>query len=505
MREALILKVAYCVNNNGEKTRVSAHDASCNKYFGRLTCPFCGEQVDWVNGQIQDKHFRHHHGSYRHDCENYCTSISANLYMQPYEREGLPLYLINEFGTYFLALGLYGLEEITIQEAEEMGLEMEIDLDSDSKIIRKITLKQFVPNRLEFVRLSGVKEQYHISFNQRDLPSEIKKKWFLDINGIGINGAIFHAGENGGKKVSSAVGVKVNEEYLLFTRDKIDSKHFFSISFELLQELDFGWRTHYRIYKLSIKEINKETIDFCNRLDMNLTYSQPEIIPLWPPCTKFEQELIYASDCAKYFILNTDDSHSKGAFSHKLQSKLQSEKIDDRKSIITTHIKSDDFVSIASLNRPFIFSIIRRTLRNIQSHPEIRIEQIEKKIKIETETKLFVNYFKNDLLIKSIVLKSEHNEIIAKSNEMVDIVYGTDIVWFVRETKNMVDMDAIEKLDQELLQRIRMCRGEMVKQPDSFKWQILKIKKYKASYRELSMQLKSNRISEKLIRLLRKY
>jgi hypothetical protein len=500
-----ILKIAYCVNNNGEKIHISACDTKCNKYFGRLLCPLCGEQVDWINGQIQEKHFRHHHGSYMQDCENYCTSISNNLNIQPYAIEGLPLYLIKEFETYFLAIGLYGLEETTIQEAEEMDLEIEINLNIDSKRSMKVNFQHFVPNELEFVKLYSVNQQYCIKFNQRNLPSEIKKKWCKDINGIGINGAVFYYGECGGKKVSSDVGIRINEFYLLLTRDKIELKKIQSISFELLQELDFGWLKNYKIYKLRIKEINNETIDFCNRFDMTLSYLKPELVPLWPPCIKLEQELIYINECTKYFVLNNDDASRCDVFSYKLQSKLQSEKINDKKSIISSCIKSNDFISITNSHRQFTFSLVERINKKKLNLTNVSVEQSGKNFKINTKTKIFANCFKKELLIRSTILKSDSIELSIKTNEKIDLVYGTDIICCLQEQKKMFSGNSNEILDTELLQKIRMCDGEMIKTPDNFKWQILKFKKYSDSYKELNIHRKNNKISDKLLKLLRKY
>lgn len=50
-----------------------------NKYttsrlsIGKLFCPCCGERVTFYSESIDGKnaHFRHYHGTYRSDCENY--------------------------------------------------------------------------------------------------------------------------------------------------------------------------------------------------------------------------------------------------------------------------------------------------------------------------------------------------------------------------------------------------------------------------------------------------
>ncbi|MPM74456.1 hypothetical protein SDC9_121444 [bioreactor metagenome] len=63
----------------------------------------------------------------------------------------------------------------------------------------------------------------------------------------------------------------------------------------------------------------------------------------------------------------------------------------------------------------------------------------------------------------------------------------------------------IDKLDQELLEKIKLCKGETVTIPDNFKWMIFKHKKLSRSYNELLRYVKENRVSIKLINLLRNY
>jgi hypothetical protein len=505
-KEVLYLRIAHCINNNGQKIEIKANDNSCKKYSGRFICPNCGEQVDWIDGQVQEKHFRHHHGSYRQDCENYCKSISITRYIQPYERDGLPLYLIKEFGSYSLVLGLYGLEESSIQQAENMKLEVEIDMGENSKINRKINSQYFAPHKMNFVKINVVKQQYRLKFSEKMIPLEIKKKWILDINGIGSNGAIFYFENYGGKKVSSSNGLEVNEEYLLFTSNNMNNNHIYGVSLEMLQEINFGWLKNYRIYKFVIREINKETIGFCDKYDMHLQYSQPEVVPIWPPSTILEQELIYKGDSNKYFILNTDNKKEQDAYSHASQQKMLTDNIDDGKYLITSCVKSDDFISIGNLQNQFVFSIIKRMVTKYTTIPSIQIEINAGKVMINTNAKIFVNHFKNDILLKSSVIKKETvNELEIKNNEKVDVLYGLDIVWSMSEQLKIKVSKDHEILDIELLDKIRKCKGEFIIIPDNFKWMVLKQKKYQRAYKELQRQMKKNQVLIELINLLKKY
>lgn len=500
------MKIAYYINNNGEKLELAANDNNCRRYTGRLTCPNCGEQVDWVNGKVQEKHFRHHHGSYMEICENYCKSLSTIRYIQPYERAGLPLYLIKEFGKFTLSIGFYGLDETTIDEAENLNLEIEIELDKNNKVSRKINNQYFAPCKMNFIKINTVREQYKLKFSKNIIPSEIKKKWTSNINGIGINGAIFYFGDFGGKKVSSSSGLRVNEEYLLFTSNNMNNKKTQGLSLDQIQEINFGWLSNYKIYKLIITEINRDTIEFCDKYDMKLQYVQPEVIPLWPPCATLEQELIYADNCDKYFILNTDNSEGKDVYSHTIKLKLPSENIENKKYLTKSSIKSDDFISIGNLQNPFIFSVTKkRVLRDIIV-PEIHIEAKAEKMIINTNTKIFINYFKNGMLLKSEIIKKELiGDLESKRNEEIDVLYGLDIIWSKSEKLKWDIVNDYKILDKELLDKIRKCSGQFVAVPANFKWMVLKHKKLQQSYKLLITLMKEDKISVELINLLKTF
>lgn len=498
------MKIAHYINNNGEKKEISADNINYNIDFNRLTCPCCGERVDWVNGKILGKFFKHRHSSYRYDCENYNSSISNSRYIPPYEYEGLPLYLIKELGTYSLAIGLYGVDESTIKEAESVNLEIRIDTDKNTIASRRISTQNFFPQRMNFIKLREVKQQYKLRFSQTNIPHEIKQKWTTNINGVGPNGAIFYAGNYGGKKVSTSVGMKVNEEYLLFTSYDIN-RHINGIKIELLQEINYSWISKFKIYKFTIRQINRETISFCEKFDMKLQYSKPEVVPIWPPCTVLDQELIYSYDSSRYFVLKTDNENCKDIYSHVSRQKLPSQSIGDSKYLLVNHIKSNDFISIKSLKNQFIYSLIKpKEIYQTAVNPIVQSESNANIINISANAKVFVNHFRNNILIDSRVIKDETAKQIKVSEDShIVILHGVDIIKLVEgqaEIHNPIDINI---LDKELLDKIIKCKGELVVIPDNFKWMVLKQKRLPLTYRELQKQMKNGKTTIKLINLLK--
>lgn len=501
------MKIAYCINDNGEKFQVKATDEFCKKYKNRLFCPYCGEKVDpYINGKKQAKHFRHHHGSYREECENYCKFISIGSFVEPYEREGLPLYLIKELGQFYLYLGLYGLEEKTIEEAENANLQIQIDVYKDSILNKKVNSKDFIPRTIEFIKINYVKQRYNLKFNTNTVSEEIRTKWPTYVNGIGPNGAIFNFGKYGGKKISSSVGLKVNEEYLLFTKENMKNKFMDNISFELIQQSNYGCLKTYKIYKFIIKDINENTISFCEKFDLKLSYSKPEVVPIWPPCVSMEHELIYEYDGNKYFTVTSDDPNEKKVYSYSLKERINSQFITNKKDFIRMCLKTDDFILLGDLNNQFIYSIVKKSLKNIDIEPKINISTISRKLIIDAKTKVIINSYNKKLLIKSRLIKEEQPiQIKYNKNEKLQILYGLDVIWSnEEETQEERNLD-IDSLDNKLLHKIYMCRGETVDIPNTFKWMILKKRKYHRSFRELQKVLREKKVYIELINLLKKY
>lgn len=500
------MKIAYYINENGEKSEIKANNELCQKYILGLFCPCCGEKVIHINGKKQEKHFRHYHGSFSQECENYCTSISHETAMYPYEREGLQLYLIKELGRFYLNLGLYGLEGNTIKEAEKINLEIQIDIEKDYIVNKKVNSKDFIPRMMEFIKINIVKQKYNLSFNTTSVPIEIRTKWTRYINGIGSNGAIFNYGENGGKKISSAVGLKANEEYLLFTKIDMNKQYIKGISYELIQEVNFGWIDNYRIYKIIIGEVNAETLLFCERFGFTLGYSKPKIVPIWPPCVVMEQELVYQYDGKKYFTINSEDGIARNVYSHSLQKKLNYELIKAEKSLINTCLKTKDFLSLGNLKNQFAYSVIKKSLDNIDIEPDIKFGDLQKKLTIDTKSKVIVNVYYKQVLTKSKLIKRESIiEIEYKKHERLEVLYGLDVIWSTGEKENDEIKSEISCLDNQLLREIYLCRGEIVDIPNSFKWMVLKRKKYSRSFKELQKILKGKKVYIELINLLKKY
>ena len=74
------MKYAY---SSSLKILIAASKFSSSKYSNKdLYCPCCGEKVTFFNESHglygKQAHFRHNHGTYRSDCENYAIGVNTS-------------------------------------------------------------------------------------------------------------------------------------------------------------------------------------------------------------------------------------------------------------------------------------------------------------------------------------------------------------------------------------------------------------------------------------------
>jgi len=504
IKGATYMQFAYYINNNGEKRIINAKDAECRKYLNRLICPYCGEKLDWIDGKKITKYFRHHHGSYRDDCEKYCKSITESTSVLASDVEFSSLYLVNEFDSYSLSLGLFGLDENTILEAEKMNLEIKIVTGRNSEMYTRVNQQNFVPHKTEFIKLSEVKEEYKLEFSDKNIPNEVRNRWGEGVSGVGRNGAVFEFREQAGKKVSSTKGIFINEEYLLFTVKHMSCNHGEGIVLKELQNDQYGLYQRYKIYKLVITSINYNTVSFCDQFDLELHAAKPKIISIWPPCIERDEKLLYVDRGDKYFVLESDTVEDR-LYSEVLQKRLKSEVLNNRSSLTVVPVNSEDRLIVdKSDSKLSILIDINETIAPIRVSP-INITTDSNKSYITNNTKVFLNSFRHNVLLKSCVLKKrltidvELNEV-----DCIEILHGTDVVWKKSRLPSKERNATIDEIDKKLFRAIKSCRGKQVKPPDSFKWMVVKQKKYHRSYSELMILMKKQSISIELIKLLKR-
>lgn len=501
------MKFANIINNNGEIKLINAYDENCKKYGKGFTCPYCGEKVDWVDGKVQNKHFRHHHSSFSKDCKKYCNSITEENDFLETSCEGVSLYLINELGYRYLAIGFCGLESTTIDNAEKTGLRLLLQVENDECYEIKVNNQNFVANQLEFCKINTIKLNYKVKFSNINMPNEIRSKWNSWISGIGNYGAIFEHADYASQKVKCKVGIFTAENYLLFSPSYIRYKHMRGIEIEEIQKITYGWSNEYKIYKLKINEINVESIEFCRKFDLDLHSSRPEIITLWPPNICNDNQIYFKKGGVKFLAIRKkglDYSHLKidiNDMNNTLKAVSATENIELISFMLNK--ETDLFIKQREIDLIYHMNITNLFLEgDSRTIGQVDNQLIENPIRIVD--RCFLTYFINDVLYDIEVIKEKSNiQLEIGPFDRVDILYGLDVIQSVNRKMGKNNEIEHEIVDMKVFNKIKQCKGRKIEMPDNFKWLVLKYKKYPKLYNELRIIMNDDKISLQLYNLLR--
>lgn len=505
------MKIAYYRNKNSEIRKIDADDPRCNKH-SEYTCPCCGERVTWNRCKVYPNYFSHWHGSKATECNFYCTSITGTslLYAYPYKAEGTSLYLYFELSQYYLALGMSGLEEETINEAVKMGTNLIINRGKKDEKIR-INQQNFEPKKIEFIKLLEIKEKYDFRIEPSNMPEEITEKWWKkekQISGVANNTAIFEFGDYAGRKVSCDNGIRMGKMYVLLTTENILNHPISNnINFEKLKDLSITSKKSYYLYKFSVEEKTEAVAAFFRSFDMEVKNTEPQIIPIWPPCVNRDQEIIYNQESKKYFVLKNDISQGENLHSHKSHKKAICERINYSNRCIIVNELFDDDTLVVKNEHDFVFvNMIVDKLEKQHNNLPIEVlndNGINNKSVITNLTKIHINRLNGAFLLESKFYKEQENiEFKLHRNEKIELLHGLDVVWSM--TYQKIEKNVSNNIkDKKLLDKINHYKGQTIPIPNGFKWIIYKHKKkHPQSYLELLKLIQTKRISIELFNIL---
>jgi hypothetical protein len=503
------LNVSYFINSNGEKQEVRAIEYKASVHAGRLICPCCGERVSWndgravcLDGKTRKKCFKHHHGTKRKECENYCIAISQYPNMKPYERIGLPLYLIKDIFSFSLNIGLYGISEVALEQASQLDLTLNILSNKNVISTKKIDNINFVPGIMHYINVSCCSDTYRIEFSSNHIPREIDEKWCKHVNGIGENGAIFEYTKNGGKKVRSEDGLKTNTNYYLLSNINVNS--YPSVKFEKIGEIVFNPLRKYLVYKINIKDINSNSLGFCQKFGMELSHMTPQLTPLWPPCIINDQEFVFTAQKNRFFVLKSDDIQIQTVFSQVSKATLSSQRVSENKLMLKSSIRSEDLISIGSSSTSFICRDLSGSLNTNERTIDLSLHDISDNVlEINSSAKVKVIRWNGNVSASVTIIKQDSVEIEKpKRNEHIQILHGLDqlLLIFKEEKQNNSN---IEKLDDFLFKVISRNNTNLITIPVSLKLILLNFKCYPKTYRKLQRIINDDKISRETMNILK--
>lgn len=502
------MNIANYINNNGELKQIKPNDPNCKLYRDRLVCPCCGVKVDWINGPTQIVHFRHHHGTTPSECDFYCNSLAVSAYAKIVDSENIALYLCSELSQFYLALGLTGLSLNTIKEAQRENLIVKIERGEDNLEL-KINEQNFAPNQICFVKLKQIKEQYRVEYQSQRIPKEIREKWLKFVNGISQYRAIFYSNKYACKKVSTANGIHEKDEYYFLTRENICDNSIRGVSFKKICEIRYPQNLKLNLYKFIVDKITDEARVFFLKLDMHIKSANPNIIPIWPPCVKKDQQLFYREESTKYYLIKNDpelgDNLSFIEPERTNKNHLASQKIDYNLLLTSTNQTNTGIIVLSNKETTQYFDLLTDQLNRNFSIAVADIVKIENSVCIKNYTKVFVNIFRKNLLHDSIILKKETD--LSRDlyrDERIEVIHGLDVFHSVEYSEfNHDTITNDEHEENNRLEIIKNEKGLWIKKPIGFKWLVLKYKKQPLIYTELLKYLNYPKIPLELYNYLK--
>jgi len=335
--------------------RFRANISAKKKLF---VCPDCCEYVRFVYCTDKNSFFRHENSDGTRICEIYQRKTAGNQPYSPYERAGLPLYLLRRGDYFTLNIGFYPIGQQALADAGTAGLNFSLFTQENIELTTKfINEESFSSQTTVFLQLANRSKGYRLQFNRQTIPQEINEKWNNPIEGFEDVGAFFQFHEHGGIKIKKGGSIEINVDYYLLSQDD-PRRSLDDCLGEKVGEIDFTtdyWtKLVYNVYQLKINSITERNKKFCLERRALLVPSSTKLNPLWPPCNKQEQFYIYDHKDHKQtalFLLKTPGAteveHSVLTYPRR---NIRSKKLTPDRSVIAMPLENEE--TLITLDRP---------------------------------------------------------------------------------------------------------------------------------------------------------
>ncbi len=323
-------------------------------------CPDCCEYVGFVYSTAKSSYFRHENSDGTRICEIYHHK-NGNQPFSPYERAGLPLYLLRREECFSLNIGFYPIKQQALKDASIAGLSFSLFTHDHIQLATKyINEESFSSKVTVFLQLANRSKEYRLQFSLKHLPHEINEKWNNPIEGIEDIGAFFQFHEQGGLKIKKGGLIAINVDYYLLSqydpRGSLDDS-----MVEKAGEIDFTtdyWtKIVFNVYRIKISSITERNKNFCFDRKALLVTGSPKFNPLWPPCHKQDQFYIYDYKDHKHyrqtalFLLNTPEAtgteHRVLTYPHR---SIEIKQLTSNKSVFVVPLDNEE--TLITLDRP---------------------------------------------------------------------------------------------------------------------------------------------------------
>lgn len=286
------MKYAY---SSSLKIVIAASTFKASKFSSMdLYCPCCGERVSFFTESfgINNKraHFRHYHGTYRKDCENYAIGVNSpyrpNKKINEIIQSAYAIYFEKRNNNYsFLYSVKFTEAEIQKYQAINSYLHLTVVNNKSRDIKTEINHVNFVDGKRTFIRL-GDAGQKIISVLE-DYTSQIdfiRRITFFKMLGDGDwtdNDFIAKKVPNGDDE--RKYKLFLNEKYILV----VPKYSVISNSLNVIRSEKYIFE-NVDVYFIEFNKIDISAKEFCAKGGYELCEGKAVLDILWPPCVEIE-------------------------------------------------------------------------------------------------------------------------------------------------------------------------------------------------------------------------
>lgn len=283
------MRFAY---NNLLKLSVDAYKYRSSRFSTeRLYCPCCGERVTFFPESIDGKsaHFRHYHGTYREDCENYVCGYDVygqRTNSNDFKNEAI--FFEKRGNRYLFSIRVsFSKEELDKYELNESIMYFKIVHNNNSDEFRQaINRRFFYENQKAYIELQSVGEYVIKALDGESQKFEfIKGITFFKMLGDGEWADNFYIAKkiikNGDNRLY------LNEKYIL-----IVPKHSVISSSLRIIRAEKSLFSIVDVYLIEFIDRSPSVMEFCEKGGYELCDVKEKFNVLWPPVLQCDEELI---------------------------------------------------------------------------------------------------------------------------------------------------------------------------------------------------------------------
>lgn len=496
----------------------------------KFICEYCGEYVTFVAaGKVRKKHFRHSNINESSDlCE---LKSSLNESYSIYERKGLALYIKNKNNNiYEMFVGFSNIDTIKYDALinENLTITIKGNKPLSDYCLYKFNENNFYKNQLSLKKIDFFSDKYKIEYSTEKMKNILKKVWGEEIEGIRETGSLFYYNKNGGKKIRINEDITNNEEYLYLGKNDSRFSRYNEIDSELIGSIVFKGNIFYKVYKITLKINSDERFKllsefFRENFKVSLIYKKSNMIPIWPPVVRYDQEIKYLNSKEDSIWILEDNENENCIYLHYNNDieKIEGKKFSDKNSLLKIPIEQyqvpitigKKYDSIFAVNNGYVTNIkeyenkleIYDEKNSIILDDEINIISLKTLLKLKADSKAKIIQLKNNNrhALKNININKEFVIDNIEFGDKILIKQGLKLIKILEYRRLIEKKDNNIKNLNEIYSKLINLKDYNVITPLWLKVKLPIFKENKKLYKLIKSYVLSNKIPYKGINILK--